>query len=80
MNDPTAAEGTICWTKRVTLEFELEFRKQTCTVETLTLINFIGISLVFSFIALTREIFATLEEKFRISARPYNILYLLLFT
>ena len=30
-----------------------------------------------SFAALTREIFSTLEEKFRISARPCNILYLL---
>ena len=28
-----------------------------------------------SFAALTREIFSTLEEKFRISARPCNILY-----
>ena len=29
-----------------------------------------------SFAALTREIFPTLEEKFRISARPCNILYI----
>ena len=47
-------------------------------------VKWFGISLVFifvlkifhSFAALTREIFSTLADKFRISARPCNILYI----
>ena len=40
-------------------------------------ISFLVLKKIFhSFAALNREIFSTLEEKFRISARPCNILYL----
>ena len=41
-------------------------------------ISLLVLKIFHSFTALTREIFSTLEEKFRISVRPCNILYILL--
>ena len=49
-----------------TLHGRLEIRNFSSRVE----------KIFHSFGALTREIFSTLEEKFRISARPCNILYI----
>ena len=39
-------------------------------------ISLLVLRIFYSFAALTRKIFLTLEEKFRICARPCNILYL----
>ena len=49
-----------------TLHGRLEIRNFSSRVE----------KIFHSFAALTREIFSTLEEEFRISARPRNILYI----
>ena len=40
-------------------------------------ISLLVLKIFYSYAALTREIFATLEEKFRISARLCNILYMI---